>query len=60
MNFYYIKKTITSKNNFVKIKNQNNLMNLKNKIILIEKADPGYDWIFFYRYIWIDNQIWGI
>lgn len=41
-------KKITSKITLLKLKNQNNLINLKNKIILIEKADPGYDWIFLH------------
>ena len=24
-------------------------INLKNKLVLIENADPGYDWIFGYK-----------
>ena len=33
----------------VELKNINNFVNLKNKIILIENADPGYDFIFSYK-----------
>ncbi|WP_299290885.1 PEP/pyruvate-binding domain-containing protein [Nitrosopumilus sp.] len=35
---------ITSK--IIDLKDLNNISDLKNKIILIENADPGYDWIF--------------
>ncbi len=36
-------KQITS--NIINLKNSNNVM-LENKLILLENADPGYDWIF--------------
>lgn len=49
---YYVSKPnyITSKKlvkNIIKLKNfDNKVQNLSNKIVLIENADPGYDWIF--------------
>ena len=29
-------------------KNNKNISNLKNKIVMIDRADPGYDWLFSY------------
>ncbi len=43
---------ITSKNidgQTIIIKNEGSKGSLKNKIILIESADPGYDWIFSHQ-----------
>ena len=43
----------------IKILNKtNNIFNLKNKIVCIESADPGYDFIFDQKYIRINNKIW--
>ena len=53
---FFISSILLSKPNFITKKiikgklleiNENNISkNIKNKIILIEKADPGFDWIF--------------
>lgn len=32
--------------NIIELKNQRKPLDIKNKIILLENADPGYDWIF--------------
>ena len=45
---YITSKKITAKCLNVKNKQSMKLDNLKNKIILIESADPGYDWLFLY------------
>ena len=37
---------IVVKGKLFKINEKDILKNIKNKIILIEKADPGFDWIF--------------
>ena len=34
-------------------------INLKNKIILIENADPGYDWIFSHKIIGLVTKYGG-
>ena len=33
----------------VKLKKNSKINNLKNRIILIENADPGFDWIFSHK-----------
>ena len=62
-NDFFIASNLLTKPNFVtdkvitrkviEIKNKNFNLNLSNKVILIENADPGFDWIF-------SNQIGGL
>ena len=44
---YYIEK-ITAKCLLVRANQSMKMENLKGKIILVESADPGYDWLFLY------------
>ena len=48
--------------NLFEIKNDNNLNNfnsLKNKIIMIERADPGFDWLFGHEILGIVTKYGG-
>ena len=45
---YITSKKITAKCLLVRSKQSMKMENLKGKIILVESADPGYDWLFLY------------
>ncbi len=37
---------------------QDKNVDIKNKIVCIKNADPGFDWIFFSRNIGLNNNVW--
>ena len=52
---YITKKQITA--NVLILNPKNKIPDIENKIVVIENADPGYDWDFYEESVCINNKI---
>ena len=67
---FYVSSVLLSKPNYItekiidgdliKLDNQSDKINLKGKIIAIENADPGYDWIFSHKIKGLITKFGGV